>query len=140
MHIRLGRCDQPFPLPAQLPRGLRHDRSAGAGAGTPRRRPPAPDTRRSSTASAPRANPGEVHASSIGRGRRAEADGTRRLTHAADRHEPDADARWRDTLLELAVVLVLVALNGVFALSELAVVSARRPRLRTMAEAGQRGA
>src|SRR5215211_2671292 len=45
-----------------------------------------------------------------------------------------------ETLLELAVVLVLVVLNGVFALSELAVVSARRPRLRAMAEAGQPGA
>ena len=43
-------------------------------------------------------------------------------------------------MLELAVVLVLVLLNGVFALSELAVVSARRPRLRAMAEAGRPGA
>ena len=37
-------------------------------------------------------------------------------------------------------MLVLVLLNGVFALSELAVVSARRPRLRAMADAGQPGA
>jgi putative hemolysin len=43
-------------------------------------------------------------------------------------------------VLDLAVVLALVLLNGVFALSELAVVSARRPRLRTMAEAGRPGA
>ncbi len=41
---------------------------------------------------------------------------------------------------ELGVVLVLVLLNGVFALSELAVVSARRSRLRAMAEAGRPGA
>src|SRR4029450_9762189 len=45
-----------------------------------------------------------------------------------------------EALLELAVVLVLVLLNGVFALSELAVGSARRPRLRAMAEAGRPGA
>ncbi len=43
-------------------------------------------------------------------------------------------------MLELALVLVLVLLNGVFALSELAVVSARRSRLRAMAEAGRPGA
>lgn len=43
-------------------------------------------------------------------------------------------------LLEIAIVLVLVALNGVFSLSELAVVSARRPRLRAMAEVGRPGA
>jgi putative hemolysin len=43
-------------------------------------------------------------------------------------------------MLELGVVLVLVLLNGVFALSELAVVSARRSRLRAMAEAGRPGA
>jgi putative hemolysin len=43
-------------------------------------------------------------------------------------------------MLDLAIVLVLVLLNGVFALSELAVVSARRSRLRAMAEAGRPGA
>ncbi|NOG71262.1 hemolysin family protein [Roseicella sp. DB1501] len=43
-------------------------------------------------------------------------------------------------MLDLALVLVLVLLNGVFALSELAVVSARRSRLRAMAEAGHSGA
>jgi putative hemolysin len=43
-------------------------------------------------------------------------------------------------MLELALVLVLVLLNGVFALSELAVVSARRSRLRAMAKAGRPGA
>ncbi|MBK1656894.1 HlyC/CorC family transporter [Paracraurococcus ruber] len=43
-------------------------------------------------------------------------------------------------MFDLAVVLVLVVLNGVFALSELAVVSSRRSRLRAMAEAGRPGA
>jgi putative hemolysin len=43
-------------------------------------------------------------------------------------------------VFEIAVVLVLVALNGLFALSELAVVSARRSRLRTLAQEGRRGA
>ena len=43
-------------------------------------------------------------------------------------------------MLELAIALVLVALNGVFALSELAIVSARRPRLKAMAEQGRTGA
>jgi len=43
-------------------------------------------------------------------------------------------------LLELIIALALVALNGVFALSELAIVSARRARLKTMAEQGRSGA
>jgi putative hemolysin len=43
-------------------------------------------------------------------------------------------------LLELAVAIVLIALNGLFALSELAIVSARRTRLKTMAESGRSGA
>ncbi|MFL5285790.1 MAG: hemolysin family protein [Rhodopila sp.] len=43
-------------------------------------------------------------------------------------------------MIELAIVFVLVVLNGVFSLSELAVISARRSRLRGMAEAGQPGA
>lgn len=38
-------------------------------------------------------------------------------------------------MFELAIVLVLVMLNGVFVLSELALVSAGRPRLRAIAEA-----
>ena len=41
---------------------------------------------------------------------------------------------------DLAIILALVALNGVFAMSELAIVSARRPRLEAMARAGRRGA
>ena len=43
-------------------------------------------------------------------------------------------------MFEIAVVLVLVALNGLFALSELAVVSSRRSRLKALAEQGRRGA
>lgn len=43
-------------------------------------------------------------------------------------------------VFEITVVLVLVALNGLFALSELAVVSARRSRLRALAQEGRKGA
>lgn len=43
-------------------------------------------------------------------------------------------------MLEIAIVLLLVVLNGVFALSELAIVSARRSRLAAMAAEGRRGA
>jgi len=43
-------------------------------------------------------------------------------------------------VFEIAVVLVLVALNGLFALSELAVVSSRRSRLHALAQQGRRGA
>ncbi len=43
-------------------------------------------------------------------------------------------------LLALAVVLLLVLLNGVFSMSELAVVSARRARLQTFADRGDKGA
>lgn len=42
--------------------------------------------------------------------------------------------------LDLAVIILLVVLNGVFAMSELAIVSSRRPRLKAMAKAGRRGA
>jgi putative hemolysin len=42
--------------------------------------------------------------------------------------------------LDLLVILLLVALNGVFAMSELAIVSSRRPRLMAMAKNGSRGA
>ena len=38
------------------------------------------------------------------------------------------------------IILLLVALNGVFAMSELAIVSSRKPRLKAMARAGRRGA
>ncbi|MFT4097842.1 MAG: hemolysin family protein [Rhodoblastus sp.] len=43
-------------------------------------------------------------------------------------------------MLELVVAIVLIALNGLFALSELAVVSAKKSRLRTLADSGRRGA
>jgi putative hemolysin len=41
---------------------------------------------------------------------------------------------------DLLIVLALIFLNGLFALSELAVVSARQPRLKAMAAAGKAGA
>ncbi len=43
-------------------------------------------------------------------------------------------------MLELIIASVLIALNGLFALSELAVVSARKARLKVMADAGRQGA
>jgi putative hemolysin len=43
-------------------------------------------------------------------------------------------------VLELAIAVFLIVLNGVFALSELAIVSARRPRLKTLADNGRVGA
>ena len=43
-------------------------------------------------------------------------------------------------VLEIAVIIVLILINGLFAMSELAVVSARRPRLKTMAARGVKGA
>lgn len=42
--------------------------------------------------------------------------------------------------MDLAIILALVALNGVFAMSELAIVSSRKPRLEAMARSGKRGA
>ncbi|HNK33368.1 MAG TPA: CNNM domain-containing protein, partial [Plasticicumulans sp.] len=43
-------------------------------------------------------------------------------------------------LWELLIVLLLIFLNGLFAMSELAVVSARRARLQVLAEQGSKGA
>ena len=43
-------------------------------------------------------------------------------------------------LLEIAVVVVLMLLNGVLAMSELALMSSRRGRLEQMAQSGRRGA
>jgi len=43
-------------------------------------------------------------------------------------------------IFDIAVLLGLVLLNGFFALSELAIVSARRPRLKMMADSGDAGA
>lgn len=42
--------------------------------------------------------------------------------------------------IELAVVLVLILLNGFLAMSELAVVSSRKPRLQLLANTGNQGA
>ena len=42
--------------------------------------------------------------------------------------------------LDVAIILFLVALNGVFAMSELAIVSSRRTRLKAMAKTGSKGA
>src|ERR687889_2839893 len=41
---------------------------------------------------------------------------------------------------DVVVILLLVGLNGVFAMAELAIVSSRKPRLRALAKAGRRGA
>ena len=43
-------------------------------------------------------------------------------------------------VLEIIVIIILILINGLFAMSELAVVSARRPRLKTMAARGVKGA
>ncbi|HET6161617.1 MAG TPA: hemolysin family protein [Dongiaceae bacterium] len=43
-------------------------------------------------------------------------------------------------LVEVAIVLLLVLLNGFFAMSELAIVSSRRARLKPLADRGHRGA
>ncbi|MGE3875472.1 MAG: hemolysin family protein [Parvibaculaceae bacterium] len=43
-------------------------------------------------------------------------------------------------VLEIIVTVILIFINGLFAMSELAVVSARRPRLKTMAARGVKGA
>ena len=43
-------------------------------------------------------------------------------------------------MLELVVALALIGLNGLFALSELAVVSSRKPRLKAMVRVHRRGA
>ncbi|PWS22855.1 hypothetical protein DKP78_16195, partial [Enterococcus faecium] len=40
---------------------------------------------------------------------------------------------------DVVIILALVALNGVFAMSELAIVSSRKARLEAMARAGKRG-
>jgi putative hemolysin len=42
--------------------------------------------------------------------------------------------------LDVALILLLVMLNGGFAMSELAIVSSRKPRLKAMAKQGRRGA
>src|SRR5262245_53704574 len=42
--------------------------------------------------------------------------------------------------IDVAIIIALVALNGAFAMSELAIVSARKQRLEAMARAGKHGA
>ena len=42
--------------------------------------------------------------------------------------------------IDVLIILALVALNGAFAMSELAIVSARRARLEAMARSGRKGA
>lgn len=51
--------------------------------------------------------------------------------------EPSADASY---LFEIIVVLLLILLNAFFAMSELAIVSSRRARLKPLADRGHRGA
>ena len=46
----------------------------------------------------------------------------------------------RISVFDFIVILTLIALNGVFAMSELAVVSSRKSRLKMFAESGRRGA
>jgi putative hemolysin len=41
---------------------------------------------------------------------------------------------------DVVAILLLIALNGVFAMAELAIVSSRKPRLKAMAKGGRRGA
>lgn len=43
-------------------------------------------------------------------------------------------------MIELSIILILISVNGLFALSELAVVSSRQARLKSMAAANRRGA
>src|SRR6185295_20076799 len=43
-------------------------------------------------------------------------------------------------LFEIAIVLLLILLNAFFAMSELAIVSSRRARLKPLADRGHRGA
>src|SRR5262245_59640164 len=42
--------------------------------------------------------------------------------------------------MEFLFLVLLILLNGVFALAEMAIVSSRKPRLKAMAERGNRGA
>jgi putative hemolysin len=42
--------------------------------------------------------------------------------------------------MEFAIILVLIAINGIFAMSEMAIVSSRKARLQQQAEGGSRGA
>src|SRR5215203_2641190 len=66
---------------------------------------------------------------------------------ASQRHNQERSGRAFESgpvtfrpVLELIIVLVLIALNGLFSLSELAVVSARKARLKVMVDQGRAGA
>lgn len=48
--------------------------------------------------------------------------------------------RYSSMILQIVIILLLIVGNGVLAMSELAVVSARKPRLQQMAEEGNEGA
>ena len=50
------------------------------------------------------------------------------------------DTHMLGVALQIAVIVVLTLLNGFFAMSETALVSSRKARLRQRAEAGDRGA
>ncbi|WP_263641121.1 CNNM domain-containing protein [Methanobrevibacter arboriphilus] len=43
-----------------------------------------------------------------------------------------------DTILEIIIILILIVLNGVLAMSELAIVSSRRSKLQQMANEGKK--
>jgi putative hemolysin len=45
-----------------------------------------------------------------------------------------------DILFNVSIILLLILLNGVFALAEIALVSARRARLKQMVQDGSRSA
>lgn len=45
-----------------------------------------------------------------------------------------------DTILEIIIILILIVLNGVLAMSELAIVSSRRSKLQQMANEGKKHA
>lgn len=53
---------------------------------------------------------------------------------------PDGPIESTSLWLEIGIVLCLILLNGFFAMSELAIVSARRARLKPLADSGHRGA
>jgi putative hemolysin len=50
------------------------------------------------------------------------------------------DAQMLGVALQIALIVVLTLLNGLFAMSETAMVSSRKARLRQRAEAGDKGA
>jgi putative hemolysin len=63
---------------------------------------------------------------------------TQKAGTCAPRHypEPMQPFPW----LDVAIIMALILLNGFFAMSEMAIVSSRRPRLRGLAVSGHRGA